>query len=274
MRTVYEDEQVKLYLGDCREVEPVAVDCVLADVPYQQTSLDWDNWPSGWLSGRGLGQSLWCFGSLRMFMERSTEFIDGGWQLSQDVVWEKQNGSNSSADRFRRVHESAAHFYRGPWENIYKAVVTTPDAVRRQVRRKRRPPHWGDIGGHSYESHDGGPRQMRSVIYAANCHGYAVHPTQKPVALLQPLIEYACPLGGTVYVPFAGSGSELIAARFLGRKAIGVEINEQRCEEAARRLSSELPLTINAVDPVDGVVAPGPRAQEAFDLYVQTSRPR
>lgn len=108
--------------------------------------------------------------------------------------------------------------------------------------RKRGPPHMGHIGASAYQSDDGGLRLMRSAMYARNCHGFADHPAQKPIAILQPLIEYSCRPGGTVYVPFAGVGSELVTARFLGRKAIGVEINERYCEMAATRLSSDLPL--------------------------------
>lgn len=236
MQPYYSDAAVQLFHGDCREFTPVDVDLVLADPPYGETSLEWDRWPDGWLSGIGLGRALWCFGSLRMFGEKWGEFIAPGWRLSQDVIWEKQNGSSFHNNRFKRVHEQPAFWYRGDWESVYKAVVTTPDAIRRQVRRKRRPPHMGHIEAGSYESHDGGPRIMRSVIFARNCHGFAEHPTQKPFEILQPLIEYACPVGGTVYVPFAGSGSELEAARQLGRHAVGVEVNEQYCEIAARRL--------------------------------------
>lgn len=83
---------------------------------------------------------------------------------------------------------------------------------------------------------------QRSVIRERNCHGYADHPTQKPVAIIHPLVEYSCPIGGLVFVPFAGVGSELIAAKSLGRSAVGVEINERYCEMAARRLSQVLPL--------------------------------
>jgi site-specific DNA-methyltransferase (adenine-specific) len=65
----------------------------------------------------------------------------------------------------------------------------------------------------------------------------ALHPTEKPLGILAPLIAYSCPPGGAVLDPFAGSGSTLEAARASGRHAIGIEADERYCEVAARRLS-------------------------------------
>lgn len=236
----YQDDQVTLLLGDMREVLPaldVQADLVVVDPPYAETSLAWDKWPDGWptLVAQHVS-SMWCFGSMRMFLERRDEFVD--WKLSQDVIWEKHNGSGFQNDRFKRVHENALHWYRGDWRDQYHDVPTTLDATARAVRRKQRPPHMGEIGTGVYLSEDGGPRLMRSVLPVRSMHGRAIHPTEKPLGILTPLIEYGCPPGGLVVDPFAGSGSTLDAARQIGRKAIGIEANEQYAEAAARRLSA------------------------------------
>ena len=208
----------------------------IADPPYGQTSLAWDHWPDGWVE-LVKADSLWCFGTMRMFLQHASEFLMAGFSMSQDLVWEKQNGSSFHADRFRRVHEQMIHWYRGDWQGVFKCAVTTPDATARTVRRKTMPPHMGHIGDGAYESQDDGPRLMRSVIYEPNCHGFAVNETQKPLGILRPLIEYSCPENGTVVDPFMGSGSTLIVARETGRRAIGIEMRESQCEEAAKRLS-------------------------------------
>jgi site-specific DNA-methyltransferase (adenine-specific) len=241
VKPYFDDGQVSLYLGDCREVLPelgVTADLVLADPPYGETSLEWDRWPDGWLkAAAGITRSLWCFGSLRMYLKHAEEFRAARWSLSQDVIWEKHNGSGFANDRFKRVHEQTTHWYRGQWDDIYHKVPVTADAVPKTVRRKHRPPHMGEIGAGRFTSEEGGPRLMRSVIFMRSMHGRALHPTEKPLGLLDPLISYGCREGGLVVDPFADSGSTLDAARCSGRRAIGIEADEKYCELAARRLA-------------------------------------
>lgn len=66
--------------------------------------------------------------------------------------------------------------------------------------------------------------------------GNKLHPTQKPVSVLLPLIETFCRAGGLVLDPFAGSGSTLLAAKMLGRRYLGIELDPEYCALARQRL--------------------------------------
>jgi site-specific DNA-methyltransferase (adenine-specific) len=245
----YQHGGITIYHGDCREVimtmrPTLSFDVCIADPPYGDTSLEWDksaarDWVRYISAAVKDTGSFWCFGSFRFFFENADEF-DEGWFLAQDVIWEKQNGSGFHSDRFKRVHEHVVQFYRGPWANVFKSPVTTPDATAKTTRRKSRPTHTGHIDNTVFVSEDGGPRLMRSVIEVSNCHGIAEHPTQKPVGIIDPLLRYSCPPGGSVLDPFMGAGSVLIAAKALGLRAVGIEIDERYCEIAAKRLSQEV----------------------------------
>lgn len=248
MTPYYQHTEITIY--NCHWMEAIAdvplVDCVITDPPYGETSLDWDTAEIAWLSAmdRVVSQSgsVWSFGSLKYLVWLLHSKGMTAFRHAQEIVWEKHNSSNFHADRFKRVHELVVQLYRQntPWEEIYKRPVHTHDATARAVRRKRRPTHTGHIEESAYRSEDGGPRLMTSVIYERSCHGYAQHPTQKPLGILRMLMEYSCPPQGTVLDLFCGSGSTLVAAKDTGRKAIGIEIDEKFCEIAAGRLSQSV----------------------------------
>lgn len=250
MKPYFTDGIVTLYLGDMREVLPaldIRADCVVTDPPYAETKLEWDRWPDGWPSvAATVADSMWCFGSMRMFLARREEFT--GWRLSQDVVWQKPNGTGFAADRFKRVHEIATHWYRGNWSDIHHETPRTAyTGADKHIRvRAAHGGHTGHIGSYRYDDET---RLVRSVIDAASVRR-GLHPTQKPTMVLDPLIRYSCPPGGLVVDLFAGSGSTLDAARSTGRRGIGIEANEVYIEAAAKRLSQPLlvALTDGGVD--------------------------
>lgn len=235
----YSDESVTLYLGKFEDVLPmlggVTFDAIVTDPPYGETSLGWDVWPDGWPSRVApVARSMWCFGSMRMFLDRRDEFAD--WRLSQDIVWEKHAGTGFATDRFKRVHEHALHWYQGAWSDIRHEAPLEPSGGPLKGRTIRRGPtvHYGKQGEVGWI--DEGTRIVRSVFNARNMHGRATNEAEKPTGILEPLIAYACPPGGVVLDIFAGSGSTGRAARAIGRRAVLIEKREAQCEAAAKRL--------------------------------------
>lgn len=237
--------------GDCRTALAAhgPFDMLLADPPYGDTSLNWDRQVAGWIGAAYAmlkpNGSMWVFGSLRFLLGSGPLFDATGWKLAQDIVWEKQNGTGFHKDRFKRVHEHAVQFYRttDKWADVFNEVQRTMDATPRVVRRKKHPNHHlGERNPSVYVSEDGGPRLMRSVIQMRNCHGRAIHPTEKPDALLEILIRTSCPIGGLVGDLFAGSGACGEAAMRAGRRYVGIEIDPAMAAKARDRLGALLPM--------------------------------
>lgn len=109
--------------------------------------------------------------------------------------------------------------------------------------------HRANVNGRPYEpifhfASDGRKRRSEVLRHAAifdgagpGCWEYLGHPTQKPVALMGILVGKT---QGTVLDPFAGIGSTLRAAKNLGRRSIGIEIEERYCEIAAKRCAQDV----------------------------------
>ena len=135
MQPYYDEPGIQIFHGDCRDVLPglASVDVVVTDPPYGETSLDWDLEVNQWVSLLP-SHNLWCFASMRFLLTQAQEFA--GWKFAQDLIWQKQNGSNFHADRFWRIHEHVVQFYRGYWRDIYHHPVYTLDATAKTVRRR------------------------------------------------------------------------------------------------------------------------------------------
>lgn len=248
--TYYEDDAVTLYHGSLFDILPTLdrFDACITDPPFGTTNIAWDRWVDGWPAAVAEHtDTLWSFGTMRMFLARIDEFAD--WRFAQDVVWRKNTATSMQLDRFRREHEMVMHFYRGAWPSQYralpkvKATRTSPDKRRDagvQVND-------GEAGARVFDNHfkpmdtpwtDDGMRWMTSVVDVAKAaHRGRINVTQKPLGILKPLIGYSVPAGGVVLDPFAGSGSTGCAAAELGRRAVLIEAREEQCETTALRLS-------------------------------------
>lgn len=91
--------------------------------------------------------------------------------------------------------------------------------------------------------------QDTARIYQANSAPRKnYHPTVKPIKLCEYLVRLITPAGGIVLDPFAGSGSTCIACKKLGYKYIGIEISEEYCEIARKRISA-IPDTLFIIPP-------------------------
>jgi len=206
----YEDEAVTIYHGDCREMLPQlpGFDVVVTDPPYGiRHRVGWD----GPLKGEKIVGD--CDTSARDFVLSSVAgkpaLVFGTWRVERPagiraiLVWDK--GSWGMGD--------LSIPWTPSWEEIY-------------------------VLGHGFS----GRRSNGVLRYnAPQTSNGRVHPNQKPLPLVADLLA-KCP-GSTVLDPFMGSGTTLRAAKDLGRKAIGIEIEEKYCEIAAKRMAQEvLPL--------------------------------
>jgi DNA modification methylase len=222
MEPYYSDDFVQLFHGDCREVTAwLEADVLVTDPPYgishekkhgatrSKIRGGTQIRSRGVLSGDSTVEARDA--ALRLWGERPA-LVFGSWRIArphgtiQRLIWHKA-GSTPGPARAAFLSNDEEIYVIGAFP------ATSPPA--RTVFTTREMRH-GSAG-------------------AAATIG---HPTPKPVGLMETLIDRCPP--GTIADPFTGSGSTLLAAKQLGRRAIGVEIDEAYCEIAARRLSQDV----------------------------------
>lgn len=214
MTPYYQDDLVTLFLGDCREITAwLTADVLATDPPY---GIAWRT-----NGGGGAGHTR----------GRKHQGIAGDDDTTvRDTaiaVW----GPTKPALVFGSFRAPAPGgvvetlVYRKPTDS---GVLGTRTGFRRDVEPvyllgawPKRPTQWSAL------------IEARGGI--CNAIMRTGHPHTKPLDVMEQLID-ACP-PGVIADPFAGSGSTLVAARNLGRHAIGVELEERYCETVARRLA-------------------------------------
>lgn len=227
MKPYYEHAGVTIYHGDCLEVlgtlAPQSADLVLTDPPYgidYQSARRTDSqarlpkirndkqpfiW---WLPGAKRitkdSGSLVCFCRWDVQEAFRLAIEWAGYDLKSQLVWDRQShGMGDLAAAFAPQHDVA----------------------------------WFAVG----DEFEFPGKRPKSIIRAMRLSGAnLLHPNEKPCGLMGQLIEATTSNGGCVVDAFMGSGATLLAAKQLGRQAIGIELEERYCEIAARRLSQEV----------------------------------
>lgn len=211
----YEDEFVTLFHGDCLELADqwCDADVLVTDPPYGMSY-------TGFTGRKGEPRKSITRRSV-VSQDDSVEVRDAAlrlWGNRPALVFGRWNLPRPLATRMRLVWDKSPCGFMGdlslPWgaaeEEIY--VLGTGFAGKRE----------GNV--------------IRAQTLMSSDKSRPDHPTPKPVGLMEVLVGKTT---GTVADPFAGSGATLLAARNLGRKVIGVEMEERYCELMVKRLSQQ-----------------------------------
>ena len=211
MEPYYQDDYVTLYHGDCLELADkwTCADVLVTDPPYGVA------YTSGWVEGRHRPSTA-ISGDTAVAVR---DDVLAAWGIKPSVVFGSWRSPKPEGVRQMLIWSKGADPGTGdltmPWGSSFEEIYVSGA---------------GQIWG--------GPRRSAVLEYLKpGGDRRPDHPTPKPVGLMEHLIE-RCP-HGVVADPFAGSGSTLLAARNLGRKVIGVEIEERYCETIAKRLQQQ-----------------------------------
>ena len=152
--------------------------------------------------------------------------LSGGTWGSGGIYWDRATPDlEFLVSRFDALIVWGGNYFKLPQSRCW-LVWRKPDAVKTMADV--------DLAWTSFDA----PSRCFAYSIAATNGERVDHPTQKPVALMRWCLSFAPE--GVILDPFMGSGTTLVAAKQLGRKAIGIEIEERYCEIAAKRLAQEI----------------------------------
>lgn len=246
---------INLYNADCFDILPTlkenSVDMVLCDLPYGTTQNPWDiilPWEKLWTQYNRVVKDN---GAIVLFAQGLfyVDLVSSNKKLFKyDLVWDKVLTSGFlNANRMPlRQHEQIAVFYKdAPTYNPQK-VKGNPNHSKGKPKKGTNN-NYGDFEWVDNKDLLGDMKHPTSIISCQKPHpSVAVHPTQKPIELLENLIKTYTNEGETVLDNCMGSGSTVLAAMNTNRKVIGIELNneyykiaEQRVAENTNRLRVE-----------------------------------
>ncbi len=230
----------QMYLGDCldlmRKLSDRSVDLILCDLPYGTTDCNWDAALPLEEMWACYARVIKCNGAIAL---TATQPFSSALVMSQpdwfryEWVWQKTKATGffNAKKQPLRAHESVLVFYRKPPTYNPQMTVAPPDKVD---KRKTVRPSVIKEGIYSREGRtdktnrrgvDTGMRYPLSVQVLPG-ESKAVHPTQKPVALMEYLIRTYTNEGDLVLDNCMGSGTTGVACANTGRRFVGMEMDE------------------------------------------------
>ena len=233
----------KLYKGDCLEIMRVipdkSVDMILCDLPYGTTKCKWDEViPLNQLWGQ-YKRIIKDNGAILLFAQTPFDKVLGVSNLKMlryEWIWEKEQGTGGlNANKMPlKKHENILVFYKHL--PIYNPQFTegSPYTINRSSNKC-------EIYGKTKDnfiSENDGKRYPVSILKYKRDLKNRLHPTQKPVALLEYLIKIYTNEGEIVLDNCMGSGSTGVACLNINRKFIGIEKDEEYFSIACDRINN------------------------------------
>jgi site-specific DNA-methyltransferase (adenine-specific) len=217
-----------------KEIEDGSVDMVLCDLPYGTTACAWDSvirFEDLWREYRRIGKVNAAF-VLTASQPFTTELIVSNMrEFRYSWVWEKEQGVNFLLAKKQplKVHEDVCVFYRA--QPTYNPQMTAGKPYTSGKGNS------GEVTGsvEKVQTRNEGTRYPRSIQPFKRETG--IHPTQKPVALLEYLIRTYTNEGDTVLDNTMGSGSTGVAAVNTGRSFVGIERDPTYFDIAQKRIA-------------------------------------
>lgn len=264
MTPLVADIDFTLYVGEIRTVlsklPSQSVDAVVTSPPYLDVRPEYDSptmddyrrifielarvckggmaWNVGRLWRDGV-ESLWWTGLIE-------EASHAGWQHWDTMVWVKPNANPIKGNLMADSHEYVLMFGRDGVE-FYPDMLRTDYADGSVARMKRKWLKGNTVKGYdeavaladAREPNELGARgRSYTVVYVGKDKGIK-HPAPMALGLAYDLVPFVCPANGVVLDPFMGSGTTAVAARALGMKSVGIELNEVWASECADRLQQQ-----------------------------------
>lgn len=238
----YKDDNFWLMIGNCldrmKEIPVESVDMVLCDLPYGTTACKWDTTIPFEPMWDAIESSVKSNAALVLFgNEPFSSFlrISNIKKYKYDWKWDKVRGSNFATVKIRPFNsfEDIMVFYEK--QPTYNPQMWTGKPYKQKQGYVGEAKQTG-LNKKNVITKSNGERYPLSIIRQSKENG--LHPTQKPVPLMEYLIKTYTNEGETVLDFTMGSGTTGVACRNLNRKFIGIELDERYFELAKDRILS------------------------------------